>query len=122
MAAVKIGYASNVASRLHTLRMGNPFDLELLASALIPSVRDVEEGFHEMFASARIRGEWFRWSSELGALIDSAARYEARRRHAAIMGKEPPRVPPELSASQNWKSMETITRAVLRSSRRRTPV
>lgn len=54
---VKIGFSTDVISRLSNLKVGNPNDTKLLAA--IPGTEDTEAYFHKMFASYREQGEWF---------------------------------------------------------------
>jgi hypothetical protein len=60
---IKIGVTDNPAERLKTLQQGN--HLELHGIAAWWDFRFVEKSLHEQFASARIRGEWFRPVPEL---------------------------------------------------------
>lgn len=57
---VKIGMCRSL-KRLHTLRIGNPVHLELLAV----EAGDQETPRHRQFQHLRERGEWFRVESEL---------------------------------------------------------
>ena len=60
--AIKIGVASDLAKRLETLQTGNPFELKVLATIPCSSEQhayDLERRMHKLFASKRIRGEWF---------------------------------------------------------------
>jgi hypothetical protein len=64
---VKIGYASDFATRLTSLQIASPE--KLIVRALIPGTIDLERDLHKRFAADRIRGEWFRHSKEIAALI-----------------------------------------------------
>ena len=60
--AIKIGVASDLAKRLETLQTGNPFQLKVLATIPCSSEQhayELERRMHKLFASKRIRGEWF---------------------------------------------------------------
>ena len=54
---VKIGYATNVSARLHTLQTGNPRKLRLSMS--FASGRDIERALHEAFKASAVGLEWF---------------------------------------------------------------
>lgn len=59
---VKIGVAKSVEDRLATLRTGNPFPIQLLATLRYPSRRNayaVETMLHRSLGRHRVRGEWF---------------------------------------------------------------
>jgi hypothetical protein len=64
---VKIGSTTNIASRITRLQTAVPKPLELLA--LIPGGADTEAALHEQFKDACLKGEWFRRTPELNALI-----------------------------------------------------
>lgn len=54
---IKVGHACNVQARPRELQVGNPNQLRLLGT--LPGGRELERWFHETFAHARVRGEWF---------------------------------------------------------------
>jgi hypothetical protein len=55
---VKIGFALDVGKRLAELQTGNPQPLAMIA--VIPNCApSVERMYHQAFAEARVRGEWF---------------------------------------------------------------
>jgi hypothetical protein len=54
---VKIGFATDVASRLNAMRTSNPEELRLVA-CFIGTYED-ERAMHALFAKYRKRGEWF---------------------------------------------------------------
>ncbi|MCY1218447.1 hypothetical protein D9M72_303960 [compost metagenome] len=64
---VKIGFSSDVLSRLSNLRVGCPVDSKLVAA--IPGTEDTELYFHKMFAKLRERGEWFRAEGMLAEML-----------------------------------------------------
>jgi hypothetical protein len=68
-AYIKIGYASNVKSRMAGLQTGAPVGVKLLAS--MPGDHKVERALHQRFAELRGHGEWFR---TIPALADFALR------------------------------------------------
>lgn len=55
---VKIGKATNVANRFHSLQTGSPHELKLLAA--IRTEEREEKKLHEHFKEQKERGEWFR--------------------------------------------------------------
>lgn len=61
--AVKIGFTRTLPQRLAQLQTFHPNALELLAA--FPGSPLIERGLHRRFASARLTGEWFRWTSEI---------------------------------------------------------
>lgn len=60
---IKIGYASDMKSRLGGLQNSFPFDLVVLATT--PGHRYAERDLHIAFHASRIRGEWFYRTPEL---------------------------------------------------------
>lgn len=59
---VKIGIAADIDHRVSQLQIGNPFELEVLASWCFGSkdkARQMERELHAGLAKSRIRGEWF---------------------------------------------------------------
>ncbi len=60
---VKIGVARDPALRLKTLQTGCAERLFLIRS--LPGDRRLERWLHKRFAALRVRGEWFRFSSEM---------------------------------------------------------
>lgn len=65
---VKIGFSRYLEKRLAALQVGSPVPLEVEAS-FAGSCR-AETYLHRKFCSQRIRGEWFRRSAELSAVIE----------------------------------------------------
>ncbi|RSU57578.1 hypothetical protein DAH51_09925 [Sphingobium yanoikuyae] len=87
---VKIGIAKDVRRRLHSLQIGNPAPLRLLAS--VAGNAALEAHYHRTFADTRVRGEWFRRSAAMTKEINRIAalrpgRHEERRwkAHVALM-------------------------------------
>lgn len=65
---VKIGWTSGrPASRLKALQTAHPHDLVLICS--IPGDKATERALHEKYAHLRLRGEWFRYDTDLRELI-----------------------------------------------------
>ena len=56
---MKIGVATDCASRLSALQVGCPLPLALLWSQAALNALAVEEALHERFAAQRVQGEWF---------------------------------------------------------------
>jgi predicted GIY-YIG superfamily endonuclease len=76
---VKIGYASDVARRLHEHRTSIPRGFELVAVFLTEEPAKLERQMHERFMRQRRRGEWFALSDEtLGQLQAEAEGYKGR--------------------------------------------
>lgn len=65
---IKIGYSDDPARRLAEIRPLMPEPLTVLAVMRVE--RHVERLLHRNFASARIRGEWFKPSASILLLID----------------------------------------------------
>lgn len=64
---VKIGHTSSLHSRLIKLQVGHPHQLRVLA--ILPGDAELEAQMHERFSAARIRGEWFKRTSELRSFM-----------------------------------------------------
>lgn len=64
---IKIGYADAVKKRVKYLQVGGPYDINILHST--PGGPIEEEYIHRIFAADRVRGEWFRKTPRLLALI-----------------------------------------------------
>jgi hypothetical protein len=60
---IKLGVARRPEQRLRDLQTANASELRLVATW--PAPRWEEADLHEMFAHARIRGEWFRPEPDL---------------------------------------------------------
>lgn len=66
---LKIGFSENPWGRMSKMQADCPGELTLLA--ILQGGRDVEAEVHQRFASARERGEWFRFTPELRAYVAS---------------------------------------------------
>ena len=55
---IKIGFSINVQSRLATLTIGSPVELDLLG--FIAGSQQLERQLHGLLSSHRLRGEWFK--------------------------------------------------------------
>lgn len=71
---IKIGWASDLWSRLESIARMNPEPLGLLGA--FPGTRADETALHRRFALARQRGEWFTATAEL--VLPPADRVERR--------------------------------------------
>lgn len=60
---IKIGYTSNLDSRISSIRSDSPSEIRLLAS--VDGTRELEAELHEEFASYNQHGEWFKPSREI---------------------------------------------------------
>lgn len=69
---VKIGYTAtnrSIAARVRSLQGGNPEQLYVVATVLDAGPR-TEKRVHRRLAASRLRGEWFRRTDEVDALVD----------------------------------------------------
>jgi hypothetical protein len=55
---IKIGYTTNLRSRLRSLRTAHPKELQILL--VIPGSRDDEQDLHRRFVEFRVGREWFK--------------------------------------------------------------
>lgn len=67
--AVKIGRADNVKNRLSSLQISTPNELAVLGYFRAPAV--FEGVLHTIFASSRLRGEWFSITDDLLDLVEA---------------------------------------------------
>jgi hypothetical protein len=75
----KIGYASDVARRLHDHRISNPRGFEIITVFLTDQPAELERTLHARFAARRKRGEWFALSATtLEQLKAEAVDYKGR--------------------------------------------
>lgn len=65
---IKIGWASNITTRLRDLRLANAFPLKLWASVGGPP--SLERDYHKRFAAHRLHGEWFARHPDILAEIE----------------------------------------------------
>lgn len=68
-ALIKIGFAVNPHQRLNALQCGSPEPLALIA--VMPGGAAEEAKLHGRFSAHRARGEWFKPSPDLDALIEA---------------------------------------------------
>jgi hypothetical protein len=66
--AIKIGVTKNLKSRLATLRVNAPREMNVLAH--VPGDERLETYLHDRFRGSHIRGEWYRSTPELFACIE----------------------------------------------------
>lgn len=71
---IKIGYSTSVSSRLESLRISSPYDLNLLGT--IKGGKSAEQKLHKRFKHLHIRGEWFAPEKELIDYIESVTSQE----------------------------------------------
>jgi hypothetical protein len=64
---VKIGWAKDVDKRHRELQTASPHPLHLIG--YMPGSLFDEAAWHERFAHVRVRGEWFRLTTELRGVI-----------------------------------------------------
>jgi len=68
----KIGMATHLESRIKSHQTSNPFDVKIAMSYYVGNMQKEESDLHEIFASKRVRGEWFALSH--ADLMDVAKR------------------------------------------------
>lgn len=64
---IKIGYATDLFNRLRELQIANPHELHILTA--IDGTIALEHRLHAIFATERLRGEWFKTSARIRAFI-----------------------------------------------------
>lgn len=67
--AVKIGFATDLRSRIRGIETGNHEELHIIA-AMNGTAAD-EKALHKKFAAYRIRGEWFKYAGDLKRFIEA---------------------------------------------------
>lgn len=72
---IKIGYAKNVAQRLAEHQCSSPYELRLIRA--VPGPRPLEREMHRRFAEDRLRGEWFKPSTDLLRFAHHCETYDA---------------------------------------------
>ena len=80
---VKIGRATDVASRLSTLQTGSPTRLWVYAARECRDAMQREQRAHRALAAYRASGEWFRWTPEVRAYVREQF-FVAPVKHAAF--------------------------------------
>ena len=65
---VKIGYASDVRTRLSDLQVASPYDLSVLF--MMEGDYDKEKELHDRFVKDKIRGEWYILSEDIREYIE----------------------------------------------------
>lgn len=69
---IKIGYSTNLESRLHDLQKASPY--RLVVRRVFPGGTPRREAeLHKRFAGARLSGEWFAATPELAAFAHGLA-------------------------------------------------
>lgn len=66
---VKIGYSTNPVDRLHTLQIGSPVELTLVAA--FPAHMEEEREIHALLQEFREHGEWFTWCEPIEKMIET---------------------------------------------------
>lgn len=84
--ALKIGYTTNLASRVGTLQPGNPN--ELTYKTLIPGTLQDEARIHRVLTGSRIRGEWFAANRRVWGLLQGLAEERNRALSQAALFPE----------------------------------
>ncbi len=57
---IKIGVARDVSKRVHQMRVGCPFEIEVLRAWPCSDPYAFERRLHHQLRAYRVRGEWFR--------------------------------------------------------------
>lgn len=78
---VKIGFATDMTSRLRSLRTGNHLEIHIHES--FNSYQAAEKMLHKHFKKDHIRGEWFKMSFEIEDLWDDIMDYQGMHTHTA---------------------------------------
>lgn len=68
---IKVGLTDHPWRRLSALQIGNPYRLRFVG--FLPGDRADEQALHEVFASARLRGEWFHPTPDLTGFVNAEA-------------------------------------------------
>lgn len=80
---IKIGFTTNLKSRLDSLRTGSPVKLALVFTH--PGTQQDERALHKRFAEHRMEGEWFWWCTAIEDYIneqsDRLGALPRRRQH-----------------------------------------
>ena len=61
---VKIGRSINPHSRLQSIKVACPFDVELIFTAQCSNYREVEQYLHKKLSDKHMKGEWFKVSDK----------------------------------------------------------
>lgn len=67
--AIKIGFASNLKSRVSQLQTSSPYDLKIRAAFV--GKEATEKFLHQKFEDLHLRGEWFSKSDRIDRVIDA---------------------------------------------------
>lgn len=84
--AVKIGYASDLASRTSCIQLSTPEELSLLFA--FQGGRETEKELHQLLAKYRIRGEWFDFTSEVFQMLLDYQKQTVIQKTRTVEGKE----------------------------------
>lgn len=112
--AVKIGYSTNLKSRISSLQTGNPERLKLLT--WMPGGRKEESILHNFFADYSVGvGEWFNYVGDLRKYIAAVNIYESGTRSVDPRDwkkADQPRKPSAefIASDQNLRSLESADR------------
>lgn len=82
---VKIGFSKNPWARINDLRVTNP-GLEILATE--SATMQTEKDRHHEFASARLEGEWFKFTPSLKSLIANLMDRDSRKEKRSNYGSK----------------------------------
>jgi hypothetical protein len=65
MCYVKIGVAIDVRARLRELQVGCPVDLKVIRMSPVANMYYAERNEHQRYKDYHLRGEWFRFPTEM---------------------------------------------------------
>ena len=100
-AYVKIGFSTDVKSRIRNLGVGCPEKAEVIG--LIPGTEETERFFHSMFASASSNGEWFRLEGVFKEFVEALPPVKKMPGKIREQGEVPETPPPiDYEAEENF--------------------
>jgi hypothetical protein len=87
---IKIGFTTNIGSRMTTLSTGSSKKLEVHKS--FATTAAAEKLLHDHFAKERIRGEWFNLTADIEELWDDILDYQMLKLGTGEAGNDPDEV------------------------------
>lgn len=108
---VKIGYTSDMVTRMTNLRTAIPEGCEILCT--VPGGRDLESYLHLTFDAERVAGEWFKNSEGLSSMIKMLGKYGLKSLPAGVAGGEYER---QADAASRQADLEIASRLLKKAS------
>lgn len=102
---VKIGVARDPLARLASLQSANPETLRLVGVIPTDQPRAVEKRLHWFFEAEFLRGEWFRRSSTLMAVMRATLPYASGVERFLMLRGEAPVVHGYKHPDETWQTM-----------------